>query len=253
VLRGQPSKSLRRKRSRLRAGPDVTRVVVAADVGFYREGLAFVLPRYGFDVVGTAATGHDAVAATVALAPDVTLLDMAMSSSLGVLQAIAQHAPRVARVALGVSDEERAVLGCIEAGATAYVTRDATLADVVATIRRAIRGESLASPRIVGILMRRAALAAQRSDPPPVESLTAREIEVIRLIDEGLSNRAIAARLCIEVTTVKNHVHNILDKLGARRRGEIGVRLPLAPAPAAYPGRSRSSASVGARGSGPSD
>jgi two-component system, NarL family, nitrate/nitrite response regulator NarL len=225
VLRGQPSKSLRRKRSRLRAGPDVTRVVVAADVGFYREGLAFVLPRYGFDVVGTAATGHDAVAATVALAPDVTLLDMAMSSSLGVLQAIAQHAPRVARVALGVSDEERAVLGCIEAGATAYVTRDATLADVVDTIRRAIRGESLASPRIVGILMRRAALAAQRSDPPPVESLTAREIEVIRLIDEGLSNRAIAARLCIEVTTVKNHVHNILEKLSVHRRGEAAARV----------------------------
>jgi DNA-binding NarL/FixJ family response regulator len=203
----------------------VSRIVVAADVGFYREGLAFVLPRCGFDVAGTAATGHDAVAATVALAPDVTLLDMAMRSSLGVLQAIAHHAPRVALVALGVSDDEGAVVACIEAGAVAYVTRDGTLADVVDTIRRAIRGESLASPRIVGILMRRAALSAQRSDPAPADSLTAREVEVIRLIDEGLSNKDIAARLCIEVTTVKNHVHNILEKLSVHRRGEAAARV----------------------------
>jgi two-component system, NarL family, nitrate/nitrite response regulator NarL len=216
---------LRRGCPRLRPGPVVTRVVVAADVGFYREGLAFVLPRYGFDIAGTAATGREAVAVTVALAPDVTLLDMGMASSLGVLETIAHRAPRVAVVALGVSDEEESVLGCIEAGAVAYVTRDGTLADVVDTIRGATRGESMASPRIVGILMRRAALSAQRRDPAPVDSLTSRELEVISLIDQGLSNKDIASRLSIEVTTVKNHVHNILEKLSVHRRGEAAARV----------------------------
>ncbi|HEY2372952.1 MAG TPA: response regulator transcription factor [Gaiellaceae bacterium] len=203
----------------------MTRVVVAADVGFYREGLAFVLPRYGFDVAGTAATGHEAVGVTVALSPDVTLLDMAMASSLGVLQTITRRAPRVAVVALGVSDEEESVLGCIEAGAVAYVTRNGTLADVVDTINRATRGESLASPRIVGVLMRRAALSGRRGDRATVGALTSRELEVIRLIDQGLSNKEIASRLSIEVTTVKHHVHNILEKLSVHRRGEAAARV----------------------------
>ncbi len=203
----------------------MTRVVVAADVGFYREGLAFVLPRYGFDVAGTAATGHEAVTVTLALAPDITLLDMGMTGSLGVLQTITQRAPRVAVVALGISDEEESVLGCIEAGAVAYVTRDGTLADVVDTVHRSTRGESLASPRIIGILMRRAAVSAQHSDRAPVDSLTSRELEVIRLIDQGLSNKDIAMRLSIEVATVKNHVHNILEKLSVHRRGEAAARV----------------------------
>jgi two-component system, NarL family, nitrate/nitrite response regulator NarL len=142
-----------------------------------------------------------------------------------VLQTITRRAPRVAVVALGVSDEEQSVLGCIEAGAVAYVTRDGTLADLVDTVNRATRGESLASPRIVGVLMRRAALSGRRGDRATVDALTSRELEVIRLIDQGLSNKEIASRLSIEVTTVKHHVHNILEKLSVHRRGEAAARV----------------------------
>jgi DNA-binding NarL/FixJ family response regulator len=203
----------------------LTRVVVAADVGFYRDGLAFVLPRYGLDVAGTAATAREAVTTTVAFAPDATLLDMAMPESTTVLRMIAHLAPSVSVVALGVSEQEQHVLGCIEAGAAAYVTRDGTLDDLVDATKRAIRGEPLASPHIVGILMRRVALASRHTKLVPVNSLTSREFEVIRLIDDGLSNKEIAVRLSIEVTTVKNHVHNILEKLDVRRRGEAAARV----------------------------
>ena len=184
-----------------------------------------MLPRYGFDVAGTAATAEEAVATTVALAPNATLLDMAMTESATVLRMIAHLAPGVSVVALGIREQERHVLSCIEAGAAAYVTCQGTLDDLVDATKRAIRGEPLASPRIVGILMRRVALASRQTKPALVNSLTSREFEVIRLIDDGLSNKEIAVRLSIEVTTVKNHVHNILEKLGVRRRGEAAARV----------------------------
>ena len=129
-------------------------------------------------------------------------------------------------VALGVADADDHVLGCAEAGVAGYVPRDASLDDLVAVIESAFRGEAICSPRIAGSLLRRiATLAAGQNGTMPLAHLTGREREIVRLIDRGLSNKEIARDLGIEVATVKNHVHNILEKLQVRRRGEAAARM----------------------------
>src|SRR2546421_13075479 len=121
------------------------------------------------------------------------------------------------------------VLASAEAGAIAYVPREASLEDLVAVIECAVRGEAVCSPRVAGALLRRIAVLATdgRSDRVPAR-LTKREREIMGLIDEGLSNKEIAKRLRIEVATVKNHVHNILEKLQVHRRGEAAARVRAA-------------------------
>ena len=114
----------------------------------------------------------------------------------------------------------------VEAGAAGYLTRDASLRDLFAALSSAVRDEVLCSPRIVASLARRLArLAEQHATRPTPASLTAREAEVVGLLDAGLSNKEIATRLCIELPTVKNHVHHILEKLHVNRRGEAAARL----------------------------
>jgi len=106
------------------------------------------------------------------------------------------------------------------------VPRDGTLADLRAVIESVARGEVVCSPRIAASLLRRIAdLAAEREPPPPELRLTSREIEIVELIDQGLSNKEIAQRLSIALPTVKNHVHSILDKLHVHRRAEAAARL----------------------------
>lgn len=206
-------------------GAAVIRVVVAGEVGFYRDGLAYVLPRYNIAVVGLASCPTEIVAQAVALVPDVALLDMTMRGSLDVLREIAVRLPSVKLLALSVREREPDVLACVEAGASGYVTRDRSLDDLIDAIGRAVRGEPLASPRIVAMLMRRLALVARTESPLPTALLTARELQIVRLIDQGLSNKEIGALLYIEVATVKNHVHNILEKMHVKRRGEAAARL----------------------------
>jgi DNA-binding NarL/FixJ family response regulator len=114
---------------------------------------------------------------------------------------------------------EDQVVACAEAGIAGYVDRDASLRDLVATVRSVARGELLCSPRIAARLMRRVAELADQPRPPQTPAhLTRREREVVALIDEGLSNKEIAQRLNIELPTVKHHVHNVIEKLGVRSR-----------------------------------
>jgi DNA-binding NarL/FixJ family response regulator len=196
-------------------------VAIVGGIRLYREGLAQYLgTQTGVAVVATASDRVDGVRVVAELRPDVVVVDMAMPESLLAVREVIAIAPDVKIVALSVPDLERAVIACAEAGIAAYVSRDGQLVDLVLAIRGATRGEMVASPRIAGALVRRvAALAAQRP-LPELDGLTAREQEVVRLMDEGLSNKQIAARLSIEVATVKNHVHNILEKLKVGRRAE---------------------------------
>ena len=205
------------------------RVAIVADIRLYREGLARVLERQpNISVVATAATGDGSLAPLAQLAPDLVLIDMAMADSLAAIQRVTVTAPGAKVVSLSVRDgqDDRDVLASAEAGAIAYVPREASLEDLVAVIECAVRGEAVCSPRVAGALLRRiAALATDgRSDRVPAH-LTNREREIMGLIDEGLSNKEIAKRLRIEVATVKNHVHNILEKLQVHRRGEAAARV----------------------------
>ena len=104
--------------------------------------------------------------------------------------------------------------------------REGSLDDLRRAIDSVARGESIVSPKMAASLLRRVStLAADRAAPPAIEELTVREREIVGLIEQGLANKQIAARLNIELATVKNHVHRILEKLDVTRRGEIAARL----------------------------
>jgi DNA-binding NarL/FixJ family response regulator len=135
--------------------------------------------------------------------------------------ALAARAVRIPLVVIGIADSDSDVLDCVERGAAGFVTRDASIEELAGAIRRAANGELVCSPRTAGSLVRRlSALAAELRPVPASVHLTRREREVAALMREDLSNKEIATRLRIEVATVKNHVHNVLDKLRVHRRAE---------------------------------
>jgi two-component system nitrate/nitrite response regulator NarL len=205
-------------------------VTVAAEIRLYREGLAVALrAEQRLDVTGTASTAEEALALARELRPDVALVDVSMRDGLAAIHAISRR-EAIPVVALAVPHQEPDVLACVEAGAAGYVTRDATIADLVAAVESVAQGETLCSPRMVALMLRRlAALAADGRTTLPTARLTSRELEIVELIDVGLSNKEIAARLSIGVSTVKNHVHSILEKLSVRRRAEAAARMRASP------------------------
>jgi len=203
----------------------MTRVLVVAETRLFRDGLAQTLGREQVDVVGAAAAGKDALDCVRSLKPDIVVLDMARVESADMLRELTGALPSVKVVAVGVPEVERHVIACAEAGISGYVRREGTVADLVATLESVTSGEAVFSPRMAASLLRRVAvLAAEREDDVDVR-LTPRESEIAELLADGLSNKQIAQRLCVEVATVKNHVHSILDKLKVSRRGEAAARV----------------------------
>ena len=204
------------------------RVVIASDVRLYREGLAGSLSQErALSVVGIASRLQEALACARDLAPDVVLLDIALPDCLELVRTLKRVAPGVKTVAFAVLDADGEILACAEAGMSGYVQRDASIGELVETLTSVVRGELLCSPRLAGALFRRVAtLSAERdrNAEPPRAPLTQREREILEMIDLGLSNKQIAARLRIEMATVKNHVHHILAKLQVTRRGEAAAQ-----------------------------
>lgn len=208
----------------------MSRVVIISSIRLYREGLAEVLSQQAdIDVVGTLGYPPLGVEALADLRPDVVLMDLGSREGLATLRQVAHGGPEIRIVALGLPETEGYVVACAEAGAAGYVPREATLDDLVRAIRAAERGEARCSPRVAAGLFRRLARWG-RSDPGAEPDgaairLTRREREIAGLIELGLSNKEIAVRLGIELATVKNHVHNLLEKLRVHRRGEAAARL----------------------------
>jgi two-component system, NarL family, nitrate/nitrite response regulator NarL len=202
------------------------RIFVVADTRFHREGLAEGLgSERGCVVVGSAATADAALGASPGAAEaDVVVVDVDAAERLVEARTLAGALPGPRIVALGVPETEHDVIACAEAGIAGYVPREASIADLLDTVARVRDGETPCPPHIAAGLFRRlAALSAVRHDEP-VAALTRREAEILALIDAGLSNKEIAGRLQIELPTVKNHVHHILEKLGVHRRGEAAAR-----------------------------
>jgi two-component system nitrate/nitrite response regulator NarL len=202
-------------------------VVVIADVRLHREGLAEVLDRHaGLAVVGAVESVAEAIALVAATAPQVAVVDLRQESGIACVRALTGAAPNLRVVALSLVEDPEVVIAWAEAGIAAYVSRDGSVAELVQAIEAAVRGELPCSARIAAALLDRVrALASVRLADRPAARLTKREREIVGLIDEGLANKEIASRLQIELPTVKNHVHNILEKLGASRRTEAVHRL----------------------------
>jgi two-component system, NarL family, nitrate/nitrite response regulator NarL len=214
-------------RARRPKGGIVCRIVIAAEVGVYAEGLGLGLAHHELEVAGTATDAVETMRLVREHGPDVLLIDMAMPAGLSVLRVITAEHPTVRVLALAIEETEDMVIACAEAGVAGFVPRDARVAEVASIARDAARGRAECSPRIAARLLHRVAvLAASRpEEPTPGDALTRREAEILSLIDDGLSNKQIALELCIEVATVKNHVHNILSKLQVSRRSEAAARV----------------------------
>jgi two-component system nitrate/nitrite response regulator NarL len=200
-------------------------VLVVAGIRLYSEGLTLALQQTGhIRAVGTAASLDQLTARLRELRPSVVLVDIGATDGTAMIQTILDASPESRVIALGMGESESEIIAFAEAGIAGYVAREGSISDLVATIDSIVRGELLCPPRVAGTLLRRVAtLAADRRPQPPRARLSRRELEVVGLIDAGLSNKEIADRLCIELATVKNHVHNILEKLHVRRRSEAAA------------------------------
>jgi len=209
----------------------VIRILIATGIRLYREGLAEMLGRYeDLEVVGTASSCPETMERAGELQPAVLLLDMTLPEALRTMTAVAEKRPQTSILALALAESETRVLACAEAGAAGFVPREASVEELVAAVRDSVRGEMRCSPRMAHCLMRRVrALAGSRqtawSAPRPHVELTPRQRQIVEMIDSGLSNKEIARALVIEVSTVKNHVHNILEKLQVRRRAQAAAVL----------------------------
>jgi DNA-binding NarL/FixJ family response regulator len=214
-------------------------IIIFSDVRFTREALAAIFERNSrLNVKGVAGEFGELFEQSLALHPDIVLIDTAFPDGLAAVRRVKQIAPWVRVVAFALAEREDAVIAWAEAGVSAYIPRSAGLDELVPLLERAMRDEQFCSMRVASGLLRR--IAAGRSALPTAEPipLTLREMEIIGLINDGLSNKEIARRLDIGVATTKTHVHNALAKLGLARRSQAAcwMREQACTRPGNHPG-----------------
>jgi DNA-binding NarL/FixJ family response regulator len=199
----------------------VIRLLIVDDHPIVRDGLRGAFTGSDeFEVVGEAADGAEALARAARLQPDVVLMDLRMPTMDGVeaIRRLQQSMPGTRVLVLTTFDTDTDVVQAIEAGATGYLLKDAPTEELLRAVRQAARGEPVLSPSVAGRLMGRV-----RRPEPAVGVLTPRELQVLQLLADGLSNREAAARLFVSEASIKTHVLHIYDKLGVRdRAGAVG-------------------------------
>jgi DNA-binding NarL/FixJ family response regulator len=208
-----------------RAGP--IRVVVVDDHELFRRGLTMLLGVEGdIEVVGEAGDGVAATELAASTAPDVVLMDVRMPKGSGIeaCVAIKQVAPTARIIMLTVSDEEADLYDAIRNGASGYLLKQSSIDEVAQGIRVVADGQSLISPSMaIKLLNEFKDLSHSDRQQVPTPRLSPRELEVLKLVSQGLNNRLIAKRLFISENTVKNHIRNILEKLHLHSRIEAAL------------------------------
>ena len=209
------------------AAPAAVRVLVVDDHPIWREGVARDLCEAGFLVVGTAGDGAAAVRVAAATRPTVVVLDLQLPVLSGVeaTRALVAADPAVRILVLSASGEQGDVLDAVKAGATGYLVKSATAAELAEAVRRTAAGDPVFTPGLAGLVLGEYRRLA--SGPPPTAGdlaaprLTERETEILRLVAKGLTARQIAERLVVSHRTVQNHVQNTLNKLQLHNRIEL--------------------------------
>jgi DNA-binding NarL/FixJ family response regulator len=200
------------------------RVLVADDHALFRQALRAVLgDEEGVELVGEAGDGEEAVRMATDLAPDVILMDIHMPKLQGIDAAreISAALPSTKIVMLTVSDEQDDVFDAIKAGASGYLLKEVDPGEIANAVREIHAGHSLLSPAVASKLVTEFAAMSKRADDRAVRpTLTKRELEVLTLAADGLTNRQIGRRLGISENTVKNHIRNVLEKLHLHTRME---------------------------------
>ena len=205
-------------------------VVVADDHPLWRDAVARDLSEAGLSVVATASDGPSAVNRTRATRPDVLVLDLNLPGLAGheVCRAVGGLETRV--LILSASGEHQDVLDAVKAGATGYLVKSASSAEIIEAVQATARGEAVFTPGLAGLVLgefRRISSEPPQEPGREVPELTARETEVLKLVATGMSYKEIAAELFISHRTVQNHVQNTLGKLQLHNRVEL-VRFAIA-------------------------
>jgi two-component system nitrate/nitrite response regulator NarL len=210
----------------------MVKVAVVSRVRLYREGLMLVLGTVcGIEVVGSAGDGPEAVDLIAATSPAVAIVDAALVTVPRLLPSFRQAYPAIRVLAFGVREDPTEIITCAEAGVSGYVSSEAGAAELVAVLDAVERDELSCTPFVASTLLKRVTeLAGARPSPNGVAPrsdaslLTSREAEVMALVEQGLMNKQIARRLGISRSTVKNHVHRILQKEAVFSRGDLARR-----------------------------
>jgi DNA-binding NarL/FixJ family response regulator len=208
------------------SGSEVIRVLIADDQALFRRGLYVVLgTEDNVEVVAEAEDGEAAIAKAEELAPDLVLMDVRMPRVNGIEAArrIREMLPSTKILMLTVSDEEDDLYEAVKAGANGYLLKEISAEEVAGAIHSVMQGQSLISPTMASKLLSEfnsLARQAAEKEQLPAPVLTARELEVLKLVARGMSNKDVADQLFISENTVKNHVRNLLEKLHLHSRME---------------------------------
>jgi two-component system nitrate/nitrite response regulator NarL len=218
-------------RSKRLIGADSERiaVLVVAGIRVYRDGLCQLLRAHPSIATAACARGVDeALLVMRSLQPDALIVDVASPSGMLAARRLGEAVPQVPVVGTGLAETERDVIAAVEAGLAGFVSGEAGIEELIEAARSATRGELLCSPRVAAILRRRLTALSHDRGREEAARLTMREREIMALVDAGLSNREVARRLSIELSTVKNHLHNVFDKLDVNDREAALARLHAA-------------------------
>jgi DNA-binding NarL/FixJ family response regulator len=200
------------------------RVLIGSDIRIYREGLVEALSRVDqLQVQDAVGSVDDLVTRAADGQPLIVVLDVSMPGGYSAIRTIRVAAPQALVLALGVEETDSNVLSLIDAGIHGYASKDASLQELVRAIDTVARGEVACPRRMVGSLFREIARRRPETNGDGIAGLTSRELQILELIDQRLSNKEIARALHISLSTVKNHVHNILAKRQVHRRVDVAA------------------------------
>ena len=196
---------------------------VVTEARHYRECLIHALKgQRGFVVLDLGGGGPETVKRLVQDRPDLVLVDLRPAHLEPFVRRAHIEMPKLLLIAVVVREDEKDLLALFEVGIAGFVPLGCSLEDVFGAIRTALRGELHCPPQIVAALARRLGeMGKRRASHPGAARLTPREEQVLKLLGEGLTNKEIAARLFVEASTIKNHVHSILRKLSIDKRSEV--------------------------------